>query len=186
MKTPTFLEGVGVALAASVTGSVAHTALATVAGGGVLRLVVAGLALGYLVYLLARSPTRVGRVTAVAVWGAAAVLLWLATPPFAFYLLAHVAALWLLRSLFFHSSLFSAVADLLLSLVALAAGVWAVVHTGSLVLGIWCFFLVQALFVVIPSSLARQSTAGGQSSEDPFEHAHRVAEAAVRRLTEVR
>ncbi len=186
MKTPTFLEGAGVALAASVAGSVTHTALAAAAGGGVLRPVVAGLALGYVAYLLARSTVRVGRVTALAAWGAAAVLIWLAAPPLALYLLLHLGALWLLRSLFFHSSLFAAAADLGLNLLALAAAVWAVLHTGSLLLAIWCFFLVQALFVVIPPSLVRPSPAGRQESDDPFEHAHRVAEAAVRRLTSTR
>ena len=185
MKTPTFLEGVGVALAASVAGSVAHTALSTLAGGGVLRLVVAGLALGYVAYLLARSPERVGRVTALVGWGVVATVIWLAAPPLALYLLLHLGALWLLRSLFFHSSLLSAAMDLGLSVLALAAGIWAVVHAGSLLLGLWCFFLVQALFVFIPSSLARPSGAGRPEGEDPFEHAHRVAEAAVRRLTSV-
>ena len=186
MRTPTFFEGVGLALAASLVGSATHTALSTVAGGGVLRLVIAGLALGYVVYLLARSPGRVGRVTALAAWGGMAALLWLATPSVALYLLLHVGAIWLVRSLFFHSSLFAAAADLALGVLALAAGVWAVVHTGSLLLGIWCFFLVQSLFVAIPPSPARRSKADGQDREDPFEHAHRVAEAAVRRLSSVR
>jgi hypothetical protein len=186
MKTPTFLEGVAVALAASLVGSAAHTALATVAGGGVLRPVIAGLALGYLIYLLARSPARVGRVAALAAWAVMATLLWLGAPPLALFLLLHLGALWLLRSLFFHSSLVAALGDLGLSLLALAAGVWAVVHTGSLLLGIWCFFLVQALFVVLPSRLARPSRDGRRESEDPFDHAHRVAEAAVRRLASPR
>jgi hypothetical protein len=186
MKTPTFLEGAGVGLAASIAGSVAYTALAALGGGGALRLVVTGLALGYVLYLLGRSPARVGRVTALATWGAAAVLVWLAAPPLALFLLLHLAALWLLRSLFFHGSLFAAVTDLGLSLLALAAGVWAVAHTGSLLLGIWCFFLVQALFVVIPASLARPAGPARQETEDPFEHAHRAAEAAVRRLASTR
>ena len=34
MKRPTFLEGVGFALAASIGGSVAHTALSAAVGGG--------------------------------------------------------------------------------------------------------------------------------------------------------
>jgi hypothetical protein len=186
MKTLTFLEGAGIALAASIAGSVAYTALSAVAGGGALRPVVTGLALGYVLYLLARSPGRVGRVTALGAWGAAAVLVWLAAPPLALFLLLHIGGLWLLRSLFFHSSLFSAAADLGLSLLALAAAVWALVHTGSLLLGIWCFFLVQALFVAIPPSLARPAVAGRDEGEDPFEHAHRVAETAVRRLTSTR
>jgi hypothetical protein len=186
MKAPTFFDGVGVALGASLLGSMAHTALATVTGGGVLRLVVAGLALGYVVYLLSHSPARVGRVTALAAWGAMAVALWVATPSLVLYVALHVGAIWLVRSLFFHSSLLSAGADFGLSVLALAAAVWAVVHTGSLLLGIWCFFLVQALFVAIPHGLARRPRADREDREDPFEHAHRVAEAAVRRLSSAR
>jgi hypothetical protein len=186
MKTPTFLEGVGIALAASLVGSVTHAALAAVVGAGALRLIVAGLALAYVAYLLARSPGRVGRVTAFAAWGAMAGLLWLAAPPLALYLVLHLGAIWLVRSLFFHSSLLSAAADLGLSVLSLAAAVWALVHTASLPLGIWCFFLVQALFVAIPPSLASRAAVDRQDRDDPFEHAHRVAEAAVRRLTSVR
>ena len=183
MKRPTFYEGVGVALAASLFGSVTYSALSVAVGGSVLRLVIAGLALGYVVYLLGRSGERVGRVTALVAWCAAAVALWLATPSLALYLLLHVGLIWLMRSLFFHASLLAALADLGLGGLALAAGVWAVVHSGSLLLGIWCFFLVQALFVAIPPSLARRPRGSGGGQEDGFERAHRVAEAAVRRLS---
>jgi hypothetical protein len=181
MTRPTFLEGVGVALAASLSGAAAYTALSAAADGGMLRPVIAGFALAYLVYLLARTPIRVGRVTAFIAWCLSAVGLWLAAPPLALYLLLHVGMLWLIRALFFHASLVSALADLALGLLALAAGIWALVQTGSLLLGIWCFFLVQAGFVAIPPG----STAGRHgrepSHEDAFEHAHRIAEAALRK-----
>lgn len=183
MKRPTFLEGVGVALAASIAGSVAYTALSAVAGGGLLRPVVTGLAFAYVVYLLARAPQRVGRVTALAAWCMAAAGLWLAAPPLALYLLLHVGLTWLVRSLFFHSGVFAALVDLALGVAALAAGVWAVVHTGSVLLGVWCFFLVQAAFVAIPPSLAPQRRASEPARNDGFERAHRAAEAALRRLS---
>jgi hypothetical protein len=181
MTRPTFLEGVGVALAASLSGAAAHTALSAAVGGGLLRLVISGLALGYLVYLLARTPVRVGRVSAFVAWCVAAAGLWLTAPPFALYLLVHVGMLWLIRSLFFHSGLFSALADLALGLLALAAGIWAVVHTGSLMLGIWCFFLLQAGFVAIPKGSITRRRAGEPSHDDRFERAHRIAEAALRK-----
>jgi len=47
MKQPTFFEGAVVALIASVAGGVLYTALTTqFAGGAVLRLLIAGIALG--------------------------------------------------------------------------------------------------------------------------------------------
>jgi hypothetical protein len=182
MNRPTFLEGVGVALTASIAGAAAYTTLSALTGGiGTLRPVIAGLALGYLIYLLVRTPVRVGRVTAFLAWCLAAVGLWLAAPPLVLYLLLHVGMLWLIRTLFFNSSLVSALADLALALLALAAGIWALVQTGSLLLGIWCFFLVQAGFVAIPPGPAARHPGRRPYQEDAFEHAHRIAEAALRK-----
>jgi len=188
MKTPTFLEGVLVALVASLVGSVLFTALAPSLGSAaVLRLLISGIGLGYLLYLLRRSRERVGRITVVAVWGLAALALWLLHPPFALYLALHIGLVWLVRSLYFYASVLSALTDLGLNGLALATAIWAITHTGSLFLGVWCFFLVQALFVAIPHELgakgARQPSAA--NPDDRFQHAHRAAEAAVRKLSSI-
>jgi hypothetical protein len=181
MKQPTFLEGVAVALASSLAGGVLYTALGTVFPGvPVTRLLIAGLGLAYVVYLLGRSPERVGRVTAAAAWLLTAGVLWFTHPPLLLYVFLHLGAIWLIRSLYFYSSALSALADLGLSGLALAAGVTALTRTGSVTLGIWCFFLVQALFVVIPKSVTRKP---GHSGEDRFQHAYRAAEGAVRKLS---
>ena len=83
MKRPTFLEGVGVALVACVIGGVLYAVLPPVFGWeSPLRALIAGLGLAYIVYLLNRSQTRVGKVTVVSVWLAGAVALWLVHPPF--------------------------------------------------------------------------------------------------------
>jgi hypothetical protein len=180
MSRPSFLEGVAVALAASLSGATVHTALSAIAGGGMLRLTLAALALGYVLYLLARSPIRVGRVTALAVWCLAAAGLWLTAPPLALYLVLHVGLLWLVRTLFFHASLLAALADLGLGLLALAAGVWALAHAASLLLALWCFFLVQAAFVAIPPRLIAPAERRASAPDEGFERAHRAAEAALR------
>lgn len=186
MRTPTFLEGVLVALVASLAGSVLQTAMTFLGLNVAPWLLVASLGLGYAVYLLRRSPVRFGRVAALAAWGAVAGLLGLAAPSLASYVALHVAALWLLRSLFFHSRPVAALADLALSGAALAAGLWAFAHTGSLLLGLWCFFLVQALFVAIPRGSEPRRVAGTLPAEDRFEAAYQVAEDAVRRLVTFR
>jgi hypothetical protein len=49
-------------------------------------------------------------------------------------------------------------------------------------LAIWCFFLVQALFIVIPKG-ARRTPGAAQADEDRFQQAYRVAESAVRNLS---
>jgi hypothetical protein len=186
MKQPTFPEGVAVALAASLAGAAVYTALdVAFPGVPVLRLLVAGIGLVYVIYLLGRSPERVGRVTAVAVWLIVAGILWFTQPPLLLYLVMHLGIIWLIRSLYFYASLLSALADLGLNGLGLSAAVWAITRTGSVFLGIWCFFLVQALFVVIPKEAFRGSGANraAQAGTDRFQHAYRSAEAAVRKLS---
>ena len=183
MKTPTFLEGVAIALVMSLAGSVLYTALDTVfPGDPVVRLLIAGIGLAYIVYLLGRSPERIGRVTVAAAWLLLAGGLWGTHPPLLLYACVHLGAIWLIRSLYFYSSALSALADLGLNGLALAAAITAVTRTGSVLLGIWCFFLVQALFVVIPKSV-RRTPGAAQTDEDRFQHAYRVAESAVRNLS---
>jgi len=186
MKRPTFYEGIAVAVAAALGGGALYAALSLlIPGAGVLRLVIAAVALAYLLYLLSRSRERIGRVTTLAAWTLAAIALWLLHPPLVAYVALHVGLIWLARSLHFHSGPLAGLADLGLSTLALAAATWAALQSGSLPLSLWCFFLVQALFVAIPLRVGSgsETRAATSPSEDPFEHAHRAAEAAVRRLS---
>ncbi|MGH8576033.1 MAG: hypothetical protein ACREXX_07925 [Gammaproteobacteria bacterium] len=80
----------------------------------------------------------------------------------------------------------SALADLGLNALSVMATVWAVRQTGSVLLGIWCFFLVQALFVAIPPAMQRKKRGSGEpEAEDRFQEAYRVAESALRSLTSI-
>lgn len=183
MKKPGFFEGAAFALAASLGGSVLHSALSPVLSGATAaRLLVAGLGLAYVLYLLQRTPERVGRITALAGWTAAAALAWGLPVPLTLYLLIHLGLVWLIRSLYFHSSLVAALADLGLGGLALAAGIAALLHTGSLFLALWSVFLVQALWVAIPPRIGARPRAP-DTAEDDFQQAHRTAEAALRRLS---
>jgi hypothetical protein len=188
MKQPTFPEGVAVALAASLAGGAAFNALDLIfPGTSPLRLLIAGISLVYVIYLLGRSPERVGRVMTIAAWLTVAGVLWFTQPPLPLYLCLHLGAIWLIRSLYFYSSMLSALADLGLNSLALSAAIWAITRTNSVFLGLWCFLLVQALFIVIPKQAFRRSAANraGQADTDRFLHAYRNAEAAVRKLSSV-
>lgn len=188
MKRPTFLEGVGVALAASLTGSILFSALSpTIQNLPLLKLLIAGLGLAYTLYLFRRSRERLGRMVTGTVWLISAAVIWLLDPPLTLYLLLHIGLIWLIRSLYFYGSLVSALADLGLSGLGLAAAIWAAVHTGSLLLSIWCFFLLQALFSTIPADLKKRSGIAEKAQEtaDPFQQAERAAEAALRRLSSI-
>jgi len=185
MKRPTFIHGV---IVAAVLGFFASAVVATltpfVGLGAVLRLVIPALALAYLLYLFSRSKERLGRVTALSAWAVLAAITWWVAPPLPLYLLTHVAAIWLLRSLYFYSGLVPALMDLGISTLSVSATVWAITRSGSVFLATWCFFLVQALFVAIPPSLekrrAEQRSTPAESEQ--FETARRQADQALRQL----
>jgi hypothetical protein len=185
MKRPSFLHG---AIVAAVLGFFASALVATltpfVGLGAVLRLVIPALALAYVLYLFSRSKERLGRVTALFLWTVLAAATWWIAPPLPLYLLIHVAAVWLLRSLYFYSGVVPALMDLGISALSVSATVWAISRSGSVFLATWCFFLVQALFVAIPPTVKNKRRASGNTaikSED-FEHARRQADQALRQL----
>ncbi len=183
MKRPTFLGGVGIAFLFSFFAAAVFAALTPVLGSYfVLRLLIAGLGLAYVVYLLSRSRERTGRIITLVLWAVIAVATWFMGPPLSLYLVIHVGMLWLIRSLYLYSSALSALADLGLSALSLAAAVWAASQSGSVFLAVWCFFLVQALFTAIPRSM-KPKAKSRPGDDESFERAHRAAEAAVRRLT---
>ena len=185
MRTPSFFNGVLLAFALSFFAAVAFAALTLVwMPGLVIRLVIAGLGLAYILYLFRHSGERVGRVTTVVLWTLGTLAAWVFSPSVAIYLLIHAGMVWLIRALYFASGVVPALLDLGLSGLALAAAVWAAGQTGSVFLAVWCFFLVQALFVAIPRCLRNDvPRSDAVCADDPFERAHRNAEAALRRLT---
>lgn len=189
MKQPTYMEGVAVALAASVLGSVLYTTLTTVfASDWVMRLLIAGIGFGYVVYLLGRSGEHVGRIVTLAAWALVAGALWLIAPSLPIYVVTHVGLVWFIRSLYFHSSMVAALIDLGLSGLSLAAAIWAAHQSGSVFLTLWCFFLVQALFVYIPTRISRRAEPDHEDLEGAhrFERAHHAAETALRKLSSIR
>jgi hypothetical protein len=185
MKRPSFFHGV---IVAAILGFFASAVVATLAPfiglGAVVRLVIPALGLAYLLYLFSRSEERAGRVTTLSAWSALAAVTWWLAPPLPLYLLIHVGAVWLVRSLYFYSGLLPALMDLGISALSVSATVWAITRSGSVFLATWCFFLVQALFVAIPPTLQRKQKAhrSTAASSDNFEHARRQADQALRQL----
>lgn len=184
MKKPTFIHG---ALVAAVLAFVASAVIATftpfVGFRSVAYLVIPGLAFAYLLYLLRTSEERIGRITVLTLWSALAITTWWFSPPLAIYLLVHVGAIWLVRSLYFYSGVFPSLLDLGLSVTSISAFGWAIERTGSIFLGIWCFFLVQALFVVIPKSFTKsKATPERVVGNDRFDQAERQAKQALQKL----
>ncbi|GAA3917048.1 hypothetical protein [Litoribacillus peritrichatus] len=187
MKRPGFYQGVIVAFLLSLLGSAFFTVLTPVVSSHwALKVVITLLALAYLLYILSTTPSRNGKVTTLAIWLTITGVCWYWSPHLLIYTLIHMSIIWLARSLYYYQSALSALADLGLNGLSLVAALWAMTHTHSLFLSLWCFFLVQALFVAIPKSLKRSNTALSSTLDDKsdmFERAHRSAQAALRRLT---
>jgi hypothetical protein len=186
IKTATFWEGITIALIASVVGSIVYVALsAFIIEDLVIRLLISGLSIAYLLYLLTRTKECVGRISVLFLWLIFIGALWIFSPPLPLYVIAHIFTIWLTRTLYFYASLFSALVDLGLNAFSVAAAFWACRHTGSVFLSIWCFFLVQALFVCIPGGAKKSSPDNSTSAnhDAEFNRAYRVAEAAVRKLS---
>lgn len=184
MNKPTLLKGVFAALVLSLVGGSVFTAAKHLTDPTTaLEVVIALVSAGYLVWLVSRSEARIGRVTTLAAWCVATAVLWIAAAPLPLYLLTHVAMIWLVRSLYFHSSVIPALLDLCLNVLSVGAALWAVEQTASVFVALWCFFLVQALFVAIPEMSSAPTGVDAHDPEPTFERARRAAEAALRRIS---
>ncbi len=186
MKPLSFYSGIGVAFGLGLAGSILYSALTPLLGGApALRMLIALLGLCYLIYLLRHNAERSGRVTAMFVWLVVAGASWLYAPSLTLYCLIHTGLIWLLRCFYFYHGVMPALLDLGLSAFGLAAALWAITWSGSVFLAIWCFFLVQSLFVSIPRSLHRRTDVGQTKTarDERFQRAYRDAENAIRRIT---
>jgi hypothetical protein len=98
------------------------------------------------------------------------------------YVLIHVGAIWLVRSLYFYSGVVPALMDLSISTFSVSATAWAISRSGSVFLATWCFFLVQALFVAIPPAIKRRQARQPVTDNDNFARAKRDADKALHQL----
>ena len=192
MKKPGLVDGVTVAMIISLGAAVASLLLGGLIVYGLLfELLLYAATLAYLLYLLKRSKARIGRVVVISGWAVTSLACWFFDVPLLEQVLIQAGMIWLVRSLYFHGSLFSAALDFGLVSAGLAASAWAMVNTGSLAAALWSFFLVQALFCWLPQLARQQSGAAqqfpgqhGTTEPSQFQSAHRVAEDAVRELSQ--
>lgn len=187
MKRPGLFEGVAVALVAAIAAGLLYPPLTLLLAPVVaLKLLITATSAGYLVYLLKRSDQRLGRITAAVCWLITSLASWLLAPSLMSLAAIHLLMIWLVRSLYFYSSLLSALADLGLSALALLVACWAWVSSGNLFLLFWSYFLVQGLFVSIPRGFSIAAGPAEQqqrmASSGAFETAHSAAEQALRKL----
>jgi hypothetical protein len=154
MNTPNFKEGLLIAFVLSFMGSVFFYGISWfVSSFNQIYFTASLLSFCYLTYLSMRSKVKTGRITALTIWMVITLSSWFMSVPISLFVLIQLAIIWMLRSLYFYSSLFSSIADLFLTAVSISAALWAGFHSGTLFLALWCLFLIQSLFVFIPAAL---------------------------------
>ncbi|HET9484257.1 MAG TPA: hypothetical protein VFO79_09895 [Xanthomonadales bacterium] len=174
-----FWREITVALVLSLAGAVLHpTATLLLGHNAGLRFTVVVLGAGYALALLGAIQPRIGRFVMLAAWAIATVALFVFDPSIAVWALVQVVAIWLVRCLYAHDGFVTALFDAALCAFAVAAGFATALHTHSVFLALWAFFLVQALFVLLP----RPTAPAAEPPADTFDQAYRTAEAALARL----
>ena len=185
MKQPTLIDGLVVAALISMAAAVISLLFGGFIVYGLLfELLLYGGTLTYLLYLLKRSPAKIGRVVVIAGWSVISLAGWILDLGLLQQVLVQAGIIWLVRSLHFHDSLFTAALDFGLVSAGLAAGFWALLNTGSMIAATWTFFLVQALFCLLPTLAGNAGPAAATRQASGFDAAHRVAVDAVRKLSQ--
>lgn len=187
MQRPTLLEGVFIALGFSVLlGPLAVLVQMLVGSPLVWKAMVGIMTVMYLVYLLAQSGQRRGRLTV----GLAALLVlglvFVFNVPLSTMVLLSLTLIWGVRSFAYSRSVLAAALHGGLCLLGCGAARLLYERSGSLSLAVWGFFLLQAAFVFIPARLARQRAyrraLDPTTPPDHFGRAYQAAEEALSRL----
>lgn len=191
MNRPPFFEGVLLALGISVVASVLVSLFSSFAPTRVLlEALIPGLSFSYVLYLLWRSREKVGKPTAIAIWALASVACWMFSANILITLFVHIGLVWLIRALYYYASIVMALLDLSLVLLAMAAAFLTLLHTHSLFLSLWSFFLLQTLFVLLPEKipsgrgrLVGERQTRGCEGDDRFEIAYQSAQQVLRKIS---
>jgi hypothetical protein len=186
MKGPGILKGIAFAIIASLASGLLLKVLPLVLSSATSSsLIIMGLSLSYLIFLQKHNDIRRGRVLVFAAWIILGLSSWLLGLSLFEQILLNISMIWIVRSLYFHSSITAALLDLVLVIMAAGAGVWAALQTNSPIAAVWSFFLCQSLFSAIPeiSRPTHISDAVPGETDDHFRAAHRVAQDAVRKLS---
>ena len=184
MKRLSFMDAVLVALVFSGAGALLAAVLTPLLGVALVsRALCVLLALAYVLFLIARSGLRHGRVTLLCAWLLAAIAITFLCPTLFSMAAAHLTLVWLTRALLMHTGVFTAMADLMLCALSLAAGCWAFVETASVFASLWTLGLVQAASALLPM---RRDTVRAHDDDADFSQAARAAEQALRAFERAR
>lgn len=182
MKRPTFFSGIAIALGLAVLGSGTFFGLPLLIGSlGVLTLSLSCVGGIYILYLLTASQQKTGRLTVAFLWLVVTAAAWTFTSSIFVFFGVQVALVWLIRSAYYYRSVICAIGDIFLCGFSTLIAVAVAIHTSSVFLSVWSFFLCQALFIYIPGDFISKQSPFKHHAQDRFSRANRAAETALRR-----
>ena len=113
IQSPGIIKGLIIAFLISLMAAVASLILSGfIKQSTLFSLVLYAATLSYLIYLLKNSHARIGRIVVISVWAVISLLCWLLDAPLLAQILIQAGGIWLVRSLYFHASLMTALLDL--------------------------------------------------------------------------
>lgn len=181
MNAFSFFRNVVAALVLSTVASAVHGALQPFVGSAdALRVSLLITVLGYLAFLLQQLRPPFGMVLILAGALLTSFALLLFNPPLLVWLGMLAAMLWLVRCVLRYQHLTHCALDALINALAGCVGLSVLLHTHSLWLGVWSYFLALAFCALLPSR--QQASTESHSYFSSFQQARSSAESALRRL----
>ena len=136
----------------------------------------------YLAYLFYSSQAKLGKVTLALLSVFTITVMLMVNPDLGLLIAGLIGSIWFSRSLLFYRSILPSLLDLGLCLIGISAAIEAFILSSSAAAGVWCFLLIQALFVFIPQRKAARQKVDDNATTKPFNKAYQSAESAIRQL----
>ncbi|GAB4190901.1 MAG: hypothetical protein Tsb002_19110 [Wenzhouxiangellaceae bacterium] len=151
MRALGFWRSVALAIGLSVLGTALWHLLSLMMGSILaVQMSIAAMALVYALVLLRCQRGRSGRLAAFSAWLLLSLGLMAAPVSLLGFALAQLAMLWLMRSVYSYRTLLPALGDAAISGIAVLIAIWTLLHSHSLLLTLWSFWLCQALVALLP------------------------------------
>jgi len=192
MTSLSFLRSVAIALILSISASVIYLSMITLFSNDfAIRTTISVVTFGYVLYLLSNADSSFGKLSFISLYIVCASFLLFAWPLTLDHALFSVGFIWLVRTVYYHSNFFYALADLIFSVVCFTAALGAVAQSHSVFMSFWCFFLAQALILPVLHYFFSKQTkrkncdvehSNSDTAEQRFYQAHNNAQNALRKL----
>jgi len=143
----------------------------------------------YLLYLLKHSKASFGKLSALSLLILANILMLYLWPTLLTYSVINIAFIWLVRTVYFHSSTVLMLFDFCACVLSFVLTIVVAFHSHSMFLCLWTFLLAQAFIMPAAHSIqdrwfkkSKQTSVASSDVSQRFYQAHRLAEDALRKM----